>query len=216
MKERPILMNGAMVRATLREVNPKTQTRRIDKYMLEYPPASKPDVGLLSKSRHGESLLAATWIATNGKFTASFCPYGKPRDRMWVRETTEADYELSDQVVLSRYKADGESVLYSMSEDEEYNGSVAHWDYTRPIRPSIHMPRWASRILLEITNVRVERLQDIGEVDATAEGTPHSLNHPAGRTAVENYQHLWECINGDGSWDANPYVWVIDFRRIKP
>ena len=82
-------------------------------------------------------------------------------------------------------------------------------------RPSIHMPRWASRILLEVTDVRVERLQDISEADAVAEGVRNSLHLPGGRFAKENFEHLWWTINGDGSWDANPWVWVVEFKRVE-
>ena len=83
--------------------------------------------------------------------------------------------------------------------------------------PSIHMPRWASRITLEITGVRVERLQDIRETDAQAEGAEPLLVPPDGGSTVytEGYRHLWEQINGPGSWDANPFVWVVEFRRAK-
>lgn len=83
-------------------------------------------------------------------------------------------------------------------------------------RPSIHMPRWASRILLEIVNVRVERLHDISEADAIAEGCNNSLHLQGGRFANENFAHLWWTINGDGSWEANPWVWAIEFKAVQP
>lgn len=78
------------------------------------------------------------------------------------------------------------------------------------------MPRWASRIMLEITAVRLERLQDIDEASAMAEGVKHSLHLPGGRFARENFEHLWWTINGDESWEANPWVWVIEFKRVTP
>ena len=81
--------------------------------------------------------------------------------------------------------------------------------------PSVHMPRWASRISLEITGVRVERLQDISEDDAIAEGVKNSLHLSGGRFANENYAHLWWSIYGDGAWDKNPWVWVIEFRMVQ-
>jgi hypothetical protein len=88
------------------------------------------------------------------------------------------------------------------------------WGFKR--RPSIHMPRTASRINLEITRVRVERLQDISERDAMAEGVKNSLHLPGGRFARENFEHLWWSINGEGSWEANPWVWVVEFKRVTP
>jgi hypothetical protein len=81
-------------------------------------------------------------------------------------------------------------------------------------RPGMFMPRWASRITLEVTGIRVERLQDISEADANAEGVKHSLHLPGGRFARENFAHLWWTIHGDESWDANPWVWVVEFRRL--
>ena len=85
----------------------------------------------------------------------------------------------------------------------------------QPWRPAIHMPRAASRITLEITGVRVERLQDISEADAIAEGVRNSLHIPGGRFANENFAHLWWAINGDGSWEANPWVWAVEFKRLE-
>ena len=96
------------------------------------------------------------------------------------------------------------------------DGNPTEGDWTRP-RPSIHMPRWASRILLEITAVRVERLQDISETDAEAEGIQEivdaGVDHDG--TPRDAYRALWEQINGAGSWSANPLVWVVEFQRAK-
>jgi hypothetical protein len=129
------------------------------------------------------------------------CPYGQPGDRLWVRESwsTHATFDRYAPSELTHmrsfhYWADGDLV-------------------TGKKRPSIHMPRWASRITLEITGVRVERLQDISESDALAEGVKNSLHLPGGRFAKENYEHLWWTIHGDGSWEANPWVWVIEFKK---
>lgn len=180
-KERPILFSGPMVRSILS--GEKTQTRRIVKM-----PIHDRDFGCE---------LAGNEI---GQLEAhQLCPYGRPGDRLWVRETWSQHPQFADIA----YRADGE-------EFEDSDGFL----WQPKWKPSIHMPRRESRITLEITGVRVERLQNISEADATAEGTPHSLHLPAGRTAVENYYHLWECINGDGSWDANPWVWVIEFRKL--
>jgi DNA-binding transcriptional regulator YiaG len=90
-----------------------------------------------------------------------------------------------------------------------------HWQGGRAPAP-VNMPRWASRILLEIVSVRVERLHDISEQDAMAEGVRHSLHLPSGRDARGNFAHLWWTINGDDSWEANPWVWCISFRMVQP
>lgn len=204
-KEQPILFSAPMVRAILD--GHKTQTRRIVKQSLErlgdgdWYAFGHKGVNYRVNARH---TTVAAWARL-----LQFCPYGQPGDRLWVRETFCPIYP----------------------QDPTYNGGrPIEYDYAATYRhgyrlgdllgekkkwnPSIHMPRCASRITLEITGVRVERLHDINEADATAEGTPHSLHLPAGRTAVENYCHLWECINGDGSWADNPWVWVIEFHRI--
>jgi hypothetical protein len=202
-KERPILFSAPMVRAILEDR--KTVTRR--------------EV----KKRAALDCLAAgfepAFLALPGN--ADLCPYGRPGDRLWVRETTEADYDTTNGAVLSRYAADGEPVLYAGCGDPEYNGSVAHWNYPRKSRPSIHMQRWASRILLEITAVRVERLQDISRADIRAEGLqcPPEL---ASDDVSPNYRdwypaawkELWNSTGGD--WDANPWVWVVEFKRVTP
>lgn len=207
MKEKPILFSAPMVRAILE--GRKTQTRRIDKYMAKFPPAMPPELGLLAKSKNGEPLLTATWDATNGKFTASFCPYGQPGDRLWVRETHFINHFLgahTPEIERARteiiYRATDENYVLNMEDSE---GLV--W------KPSIHMPYWASRINLEITGARVERLNDISLVDVIAEGIPELV---ADLDGTDSYKSLWESINGPGSWDANPWVWVIEFKRVSP
>ena len=125
------------------------------------------------------------------------CPYGQLGDRLWVREAW-MPVEHDSQPV--RYRASNPS-------------------YAGKWRPSIHMPRWASRILLEIGSVRVERLLDISEADAEAEGVDFIRRVPdvdETMTAVELYEALWESINGPGSWDANPFVWCVEFKRVQP
>lgn len=213
MKELPILFSGYMVRAILD--GRKKQTRRI----------VKPRPYLHPDDDNG-------WIIDYKKTPYAWperffdgtvkCPYGKPGDRLWVRETTEMDTKY-ETAILSKYSADGEYVLYSGCENQEFNGTVAHWSYPRRVRPSIHMPRWASRIDLEITNIQVERLQDISEEDSIAEGIIQYWPNQFGlddwegcyKTAKDAYMFLWELINGSGSWDANPWVWVVEFKRIK-
>lgn len=121
------------------------------------------------------------------------CPYGQPGDRLWVRETWSA------------HSAGG--FMYAASWDAHALIGHPKW------RPSIHMPRAASRITLEVTGVRVERLQEITRGDAMAEGCPFP-NMAAGHDPREWYAKLWNDINGPGSWDANPWVWAITFRRV--
>ncbi|NLC23360.1 MAG: hypothetical protein GX776_02645 [Oxalobacter sp.] len=222
MKERPILFSGEMVRAILD--GRKTQTRRIDKCMAKFLPVSTPDLSMLSTSKSGEKRLCATWYADNGKFTANWCPYGKRGDRLWVRETWAwypAEYDILN-VMYRSTAGDYDSA--------QFKELFERW------RPSIHMPRWASRILLKITDIRVERLQDISGEDAFAEGMQIPVSndkHPLLRLTGKispgkfcdkhpnewdlndyarfEYANLWEKLNGTGSWEANPWVWVIEF-----
>jgi hypothetical protein len=222
IKERPILFSAPMVRAILEAR--KTVTRRAVK-------ASKAHADGFMMLDHGKG-----WWPYNAfaDFTSDHegmeypiaCPYGKPGDRLWVRETTEADH--ANGAVLSRYAADGEPVLYAGCGDPEYNGSVAHWNYPRKSRPSIHMQRWASRILLEITAVRVERLQDISAAQVTAEGVSTRGEAMWGSEwwvdapdqaiddARKGFADLWSSINGAESWNRNPWVWVVEFKRVTP
>jgi hypothetical protein len=191
-KERPILFKSAMVWAI--QAGKKTQTRRIVKLPPLQPWQLNNKGWHFIESNHSIDD-CNNYIAGFGDGTGTIinikCPYGKPAfapfnlpaDRLWVRETWGLTVE--DTVC---YRAD------------EPRSIVTRW------RPSMFMPRWASRITLEITAVQVKRLQDIGEADARAEGV----------TAVCAYRKLWEKIHGPGSWDANPYVWVVEFRQVTP
>jgi hypothetical protein len=193
MKERPILFSGSMVRALL--AGTKTQTRRVAK------PVRHPDLGNV----YAPGALVLEHEPQH--VIDRCCPYGRPGDRLWVREAFmhepadfcwEAGVSIPCRPAETVYRAD-----FPNSQPGE------GW------KPSIHMPRNLSRILLEITSVHVERLQDISEADALAEGVPHSLNLPGGRFARENFEHLWWTINGDGSWESNPWVWVVEFKRVQ-
>lgn len=185
MKERPILFSAPMVRALL--AGTKTQTRRAfnDK---------------------------ANWNFIEGQGDMSTCPYGQPGDRLWVRENgwqrpfRSARDMREGADTWPPYEYDAEPVC--CWED----GELKRLGWKR--RPSIHMPRWASRILLEVTAARVERLQEISESDAMAEGVgalPIETRHA---TPKADFQFLWESINGACSWDANPFVWVVEFKRV--
>ena len=220
MKERPILFSGPMVRAILE--GRKTQTRRV----------AKPDgldlVGPCGNSATGDVFLVGRdWP---GNMVTVKCPYGQIGDCLWVKET----HGLRDcrphgypQCLIS-YHADKVSRLASPGDDDPLE--LAPFESPKRWRPSIHMPRWASRITLEITAVRVERLQEITEEDAQKEGADRGLWMPGlgifmGPTDEEDdkrcsykqgFEFLWSSINGPESWAVNPWVWVVEFRRVQP
>ncbi|WP_234262284.1 ASCH domain-containing protein [Klebsiella aerogenes] len=204
MKERGMIFNGEMVRAILD--GRKTQTRRIMKVQPE-PSKSRPGDFWFS-SKKLESMVHISDFAPGNSPIADYhlfiqehcCPFGAVGDRIWVRET------------WARYNID------QNSHDLAYRATTpADWPEEGRWRPSIHMPRWASRILLEITDVRLERLQDISEADAEAEGitAATSIITPPHAVYRVGYRHLWESLYGEDSWQANPWVWVIKFKRIE-
>lgn len=215
-KERPILFSGAMVRAILD--GHKTQTRRALK---PQPPGATTSVRVFHHpdprphfwANDGASML--DWVKA--------CPYGDVGDRLWVRETWQhsndpfGPYEPNCMVF---HRADYLDDPLGPDLERSPDGIRRTW------RPSIHMPRSACRLVLEVTGVRVERLNDCSEEDARAEGitdggcTQCGNAEPCGcpspsPDARESYAHLWEQINGTGSWSANPWVWVVEFRRVE-
>ena len=137
------------------------------------------------------------------------CPYGEPGDRLWVREAWRT--EIRNDYIAPRDLRPQSAVYYEAGGggEEEIPACAGK------LRPSIHMPRWASRIDLEVIGVRVERLQDISEADAMAGGITGKDLFRAHGYAPDAYRKLWESINGAGSWDANPWVWVVEFKRIR-
>ena len=188
MKERPILFSGDMVRAILE--GRKTQTRRTVKPQ----PGDHMRIPMLTQNgwqfmTHPDQLrdTVSSWR----------CPFGIPGDRLWVRETWAEFAGIEPQVEIV-YRADK---LFDTEAKEHLIGNK--W------RPSIYMPRWASRITLEITGIRVERLHDISYHDAVAEGCGGMLE-----PATVYFQCVWKDINGEDSWNANPWVWVIEFKKI--
>lgn len=235
MKERPIIFTAQSVRAIL--AGRKTMTRRIVKLpeiISEPGDADATSVGWLDHHESGPGWHGwMTEYPEEGSVPLR-CPYGQPGDRLWVREsgwerpvrTPTMMREGADTWPRFAYDAD--------AWNDQDRADFKAWGFKR--RSPIHMPRWASRITLEIESARVERLQDISEADALAEGVERifpaghpadtgpnhytaegpervSLNQP---TAVGAFRALWALINGDDSWSANPWVWVLSFRRVTP
>ena len=224
VKERPMLFSAPMVRALLD--GSKTQTRRSVEDLPDWDiteiPSDAADTGKRmpnGPSPSGRGMAAGHW---------RLCPYGKPGDRLWVRETFQGplfDAERMDEFRRDSSKfetpefcvfaADGGGPPEFQDADDNL---FCRW------RPSIHMPRWASRIQLEIVAVRVERLNACSDVDAVAEGiglNPSAIgmkltNPPGESMAIAMYRALWDSINGAGSWATNPWVWVVEFKRVTP
>jgi len=206
-KEKPILFSAPMVRAILD--GRKTQTRRIVKPQPEWN-------GL--RGNFGEFTWGSREMITPYEMR-KLCPYGKPGDRLWVRERWAAWTTPSHE-----YPGDCDQIECPPSEMQERYGTTRHDcvyfadgpNYSK-WRPSIHMPRWASRSTLEITDVRVQRLNEISDADAFAEGVATERRREstwyAGK-AKEMFRDLWSSINGSDSWDANPWVWAITFKKL--
>lgn len=230
MKERPILFAGDMVRAILD--GRKTQTRRAVKSKRGCPIDFIGGVGMENDPTcWGFEDGDGEWWALQGNEQCRQipCPYGQPGDRLWVRETWtpgyfhNADADDGPQVSII-YRADSADMTlaapsYELAEEWERSYAEDGPDDPR-WRPSIHMPRWASRILLEIVSVRVERLQGISESDAWNEGVQEWMGKSTpwkgelAPVSVHGFASLWEHISGSGSWAANPWVWVVEFKRV--
>lgn len=232
MKERGMIFNSEMVRAIL--AGRKTQTRRVIANI-----GNDNCLPLQKRTKTKDGIY--THVMDSPIY--GLCPFGKTGDRIWVRETW-SDVNL-EGIPAVAYRADGD--VCSLMEDKslldddgafnyddarvtKYHFSAWYSDLIDGVegnwRPSIHMPRWASRILLEITDVRVERLNAISEEDARAEGIIDGgcLNcgepEPCGCAnpepdATDAFAYLWQSIYGQENWNANPWVWVIEFKRIE-
>ncbi len=208
IKSSPILMSGPMVLAT-REGR-KTMTRRI---INPQPSYVDKDGRWYRMPSGGYSLNCYT------------CPYGKPGDRLWVREafrySLRGDESLKGYITGIDYRSDG---LFKRIQFDEWQ--INNYDAFK-VRPSIHMPRWASRINLEITDIKVERVQDISFNDILSEGVNERLNK-IGRDNLKKIRPewpletevryvwacLWDTINGSGAWKRNDYVWAISYEEI--
>ncbi|WP_333602980.1 hypothetical protein [Pantoea eucrina] len=223
-KERPILLNAEMVRAVLD--GRKTQTRRmLTSRHMEL-------INLAARAGECYPLESGQQHENSQSYYREFCPFGAVGDRLWVREKTRVDLLLQHHRAHVRYEADGEYRIVSVPER---------------IKPMVEGScmsngcyREASRITLEITGVRVERLNSINEHDAIAEGLAeiskdgrtykYGVPDPDGypgtddfgwpwheweRYPISAYSKLWKSIYGKGSWQANPWVWVIEFKRVE-
>ena len=215
VKERPIIFSGEMVRAILE--GRKTQTRRVVKKQ-PHP----VNIGMVRAGREEPEPPYGYWgfddfFPIDSEEVLETCPYGKPGDRLWVRETW---LRLDDDHVIDK--------RYAYRADCDTESDEIRKEYGYKWKPSIHMPRHASRIALEIVSVRVERLQDISEEEAKAEGVEEmECRFCASPEGVENryctcgenfripFRQLWDNINGKKHpWESNPWVWVIEFKRL--
>lgn len=229
MADRPILFSAPMVRAIL--AGTKTQTRRVVKVQppertYRVMPYHHPDprqhfYAWVDSDPPRDICACSDWCQP--------CHYGQPGDLLWVRETYFAFGRWETRYSEKKSRDEWRFIDMTPECDRAYQYAACGPDV--PLangynvvpgwqkRPSIHMPRAASRIMLEVVSVRVERLQDISEADALAEGTPGGHGSIPGygyaATPVEHYRHLWESLNGNGSWEANPWVWVVEFKRAQ-
>ncbi|GHG79830.1 hypothetical protein [Comamonas sp. JC664] len=212
MAERPILFSGPMVQAIL--AGRKTVTRRVLK-----PQPEQSDI--IAAWRWYGRTFAGGWSLTGTPPAAMLkdCPYGQPGDQLWLRETW----------ALEDCGADGERVVYRADRAAAWRATLGDFHYLSSDyepgrwRPSIHMPRWASRLMLNVVSIRAERLHAITEEDARAEGVEPDAKYPSRwknylgdvsvPDAVDSFMTLWMSINGIESWDANPWVWRVEFRR---
>lgn len=212
MRDRPILFSAPMVRAILD--GRKTQTRRIVKNCGRLPEFRGPrgcndDVTCWGweDGETGDHIAigAPDPESAHGRYLP--CPHGVPGDRLWVREPFAF---ISD----CRHDDPGTAALaagaFYRADEISDCGDIKRW------RPSIHMPRWASRITLEISSVRVQRLNDISAADALAEGMTFPESIEWGNDPKDAFFGLWEHLHGEGSWAANPWVWVVEFKRLTP
>lgn len=225
MRERPITFNAEMVRAVLS--GRKTQTRRI---MTVQPESNQFGLLRITDSTKRSDIGKYHWAESNatGNHVRSklfACPFGAVGDHLWVKETwSVVSHAFDDDGLMIDYVPDrpATAVHEKPFGNGYYSGHAIYaadggftWgdddgcvDGRSCWKPSIHMPRWASRITLEITGVRVERLQDISAEDAAAEGL-------TGRAKMHDFGVLWSSIYGDESWQANPWVWVVEFKRME-
>jgi len=211
MKERPVIFNGEMVRAILD--GRKTQTRRVIANV-----GSDNCIPLQEPTKTKDGIFTHVMDAPGH----GLCPFGQVGDRLWVRETFMDLTGTGIEATTGKF----EGFAYRADTPAGSYGDEVRKEYGLKWTPSLHMPRKACRILLKITAVRVERLNDISEEDAKAEGVkpagdmlpdyPDTFLTPKGdfATAKVAFQRLWQSIYGEESWAANPWVWVIEFKQV--
>lgn len=224
MNERPILFSAAMVKAILD--GRKTQTRRIVR--------GAPDAPDYRPVAIESPFWSFSPTSDYGSATDVRCPYGAVGDRLWVRETwycddyTAPSFERARSGYVGKPPSDVQIIkqwldaMYYRADTASGLGKICELipecccDGQSPWKPGIHMPRWASRIELDVTGVRVERLRDIDRDDAIAEGCcDHESQDGLEQSADEVFRDLWISINGAESWDANVWVWVVEFKRYE-
>ena len=217
MKERPIIFSGEMVRAILE--SRKTMTRRV---IQPQPPTDERAEPWTWDIDGKFPRYALGWRDDEDICCAAICRYGQPGDRLWVREGIRRHFPLE-----ATYTADLTPVMgKGPTGSSLYGRAQVAWLWKRDYLPARFMPRWSSRINLEITSVRVERLQEISEADAIAEGisewtkTHGFAGNFDGRVLITDwvltFADMWESINAKRGhpWESNPFVWVIKFRRL--
>lgn len=222
MKERGIIFNAEMVRAILD--GRKTQTRRI----MKPQPKLSENGGTWWPSNICQSMINIEEMMQDNEgvwagIAGIACPHGGVGDRLWVRETWMPDAPRDGtwgDVEFYGCKDSQLSMIPERFRKSEYCIHRASWGGDELVgwTPSIHMPRWASRITLEITDVRVERLNDISNDDAKSEGCWYGRGGGVPDKALtpsNQFPTLWEEIYGDGSWSSNPWVWVIKFKKVE-
>lgn len=212
VKERPILFSGEMVKAILD--GRKTQTRRVMKQQPEGK-VSSVAVGMTddgSGDCYGigsKAVYGALFRYEPGGDWLAKCPYGRPGDRLTVKEglrgVVDVRIDPDEKMPIAAYSADGSHIWTK-------NKFRVPWRWKKSTLPSMFMPLSLSRITLEITEVRVQRLQDISKPDCIAEGMAGLQDVHAGWH--QSYAELWNRINGAGSWEADPWVWAITFRKV--
>lgn len=217
MKERPVIFNGEMVRSILD--GRKTQTRRLvpewqrPKYYPENDDEPHYNWMAVAQSdrRWGYGVFGETEeVCAKELSIMAPCPFGNAGDRLWVRETFMDLTGTGIEATTGKF----EGFAYRADTPAGSYGDEVRKEYGLKWTPSLHMPRKACRILLEITAVRVERLNDISDGDAIREGCS-AADMNSGDCVADVFAHLWASIYGAENWRANPWVWVIEFRRVE-